>query len=115
MTAMINSAQNYPISSILDIEANVKFVVPKYQREYIWRRRDWEKLFDDIWDNFDGHYLGSIICINRANDAYQTQELELAGGADSRFVESAIPRSGTLFKSHHGIRSMAIMDLSSRK
>ena len=30
---MIKSAQNYPISSILDTEAKVRFVVPKYQRE----------------------------------------------------------------------------------
>jgi hypothetical protein len=31
---MIKSAQNYPVSSILDTEAKVRFVVPKYQREY---------------------------------------------------------------------------------
>lgn len=80
MTVMINSAQNYPISSILDIEANVKFVVPKYQREYTWRRMDWEHLFDDIGDNFVGHFLGSIICINRSDDSFQTQELELVDG-----------------------------------
>jgi uncharacterized protein with ParB-like and HNH nuclease domain len=77
---MIKSAQNYPISSILDTEAKVRFVVPKYQREYVWRKSHWEDLFDDVSTNSAGHFLGSIICINRAEDAYQIQELELVDG-----------------------------------
>jgi len=77
---MINSANNYEISDILKSESDVKYVVPKYQREYVWGRRDWENLFDDIWHNDAGHFLGSIICINRSGDALQTQELELVDG-----------------------------------
>ena len=77
---MIKSAQNYPVSTILDVEANLKYVVPKYQREYVWTKKHWEDLFDDIWDNPAGHFLGSIICINRSDDTYQTQELELVDG-----------------------------------
>jgi len=77
---MIKSAQNYPISSILDTEAKVRFAVPKYQREYVWKKTHWEDLFDDIHTNPAGHFLGSIICINRSDDAYQTQELELVDG-----------------------------------
>ena len=69
---MIKSAQNYPISSILDTEAKVRFVVPRYQREYVWKKTQWEDLFDDIHTNPIGHFLGSIICINRSDDAYQT-------------------------------------------
>jgi len=77
---MIKSAQNYPISNILDTEAKVRFVVPKYQREYVWKKTHWEDLFDDIHTNPAGHFLGSIICINRSDDTYQTQELELVDG-----------------------------------
>ncbi len=77
---MIKSAYNYPISSILDTEAKVRFAVPKYQREYVWKKTHWEDLFDDIDSNPEGYFLGSIICINRADDAYQTQELELVDG-----------------------------------
>jgi uncharacterized protein with ParB-like and HNH nuclease domain len=77
---LIKSAQNYPISSILDTEAKVRFVVPKYQREYIWKKTHWEDLFDDVQSNPAGHFLGSIICINRAEDAYKVQELELVDG-----------------------------------
>jgi uncharacterized protein with ParB-like and HNH nuclease domain len=77
---MIKSAQNYPISSILDTEAKVRFAVPKYQREYVWKKTHWEDLFDDIHTNPAGHFLGSIICINRSDDVCQTQELELVDG-----------------------------------
>jgi uncharacterized protein with ParB-like and HNH nuclease domain len=77
---MIKSAQNYPISTILDTEAKLQFVVPKYQREYVWKKTQWEDLFDDIQDNPTGHFLGSIICINRADDAIQTQLLEVVDG-----------------------------------
>jgi len=58
----------------------VRFAVPKYQREYVWKKTHWEDLFDDIHTNPAGHFLGSIICINRSDDAYQTQELELVDG-----------------------------------
>ena len=77
---MIKSAQNYPVSSILATEAKVRFVVPKYQREYVWKRAQWEDLFDDINANPTGHFLGSIICINHTEDAYKTQELEVIDG-----------------------------------
>jgi|WetSurMetagenome_2_1015567.scaffolds.fasta_scaffold348527_2 hypothetical protein len=33
---MIKSAQNKPVSELLNIEANWKFKVPRYQREYVW-------------------------------------------------------------------------------
>jgi uncharacterized protein with ParB-like and HNH nuclease domain len=77
---MIKSATNYPMSSLLDTEAKVRFVVPKYQREYVWKKTHWEDLFDDIHTNPTGHFLGSIICINRSDDVYETQELELVDG-----------------------------------
>lgn len=77
---MIKSAQNYPISSILNMDEKVRFLVPKYQREYVWRKSNWEELFDDINTNPSGHFLGSIICINRSNDTIGMQELELVDG-----------------------------------
>lgn len=38
--------------------------VPKYQRAYSWETKHWLALYDDINDNVDGHFIGSIICIN---------------------------------------------------
>ena len=77
---MINSANHYTVSDILKTDAPLKYVVPKYQREYIWGKRDWENLFDDVFYNDPGHFLGSIICINRSTDALTLQEMEIVDG-----------------------------------
>ena len=77
---MINSAKDYPISQIFDIETKVVYKIPRYQREYSWSRPQWENLIDDILDNAPGYYLGSIICINPSNDALEVQQLELVDG-----------------------------------
>jgi len=78
---MIKSAQNKPVSELLSVDANWKFKVPRYQREYIWRRDNWEHLFDDLLENPPGYFLGSMICINRSDDTMQAQqELEVVDG-----------------------------------
>ena len=77
---MIKSAQNKPISELLSVDSNWRFLVPRYQREYVWRREDWVNLFDDLWENPPGYFLGSMICINRSDDAMGVQELEVVDG-----------------------------------
>lgn len=77
---MIKSAYNYPISQLFDIESNVVYRVPRYQREYTWGKWEWEKFFDDILENDNGYFLGSIICINQSTDTLSTQELEIVDG-----------------------------------
>ena len=77
---MIKSAQNKPVSELLSVDASWKFKVPRYQREYVWRRNDWENLFDDLLENPPGYFLGSMICINRSDDTMQVQELEVVDG-----------------------------------
>ena len=78
---MINSAKAYPLYEILSTESKIKYVVPKYQREYVWSIQHWEALFNDIAENEEGHFLGSIICINKNNvDTLQIQNLEVVDG-----------------------------------
>ena len=77
---MIKSAQNKPFSELLSVDSNWRFRVPRYQREYVWRRDDWANLFDDLWENPPGYFLGSMICINRSPDTMQIQELEVVDG-----------------------------------
>lgn len=78
---MIKSAINKPVSELLSVDANWKFKVPRYQREYVWRREHWENLFDDLLGNPPGYFLGSMICINRSDDTTQApQELEVVDG-----------------------------------
>lgn len=77
---MIHDAKNYPISQLLDVDANLIYVIPKYQREYSWNRKQWTVLFDDLLENNKGYFLGSIICINQNTDPLQTNRLELVDG-----------------------------------
>ncbi|WP_105245347.1 DUF262 domain-containing protein [Psychrobacter sp. Marseille-P5312] len=77
---MIKSVYNYPVSTLLDIESDVIYVIPRYQREYTWSRIQWDALLDDLLDNELHYFLGSIICINQSQDALAVQELELVDG-----------------------------------
>lgn len=77
---MIQSASNYPLSILFNPDQNLKYIIPKYQREYVWQQHNWEELFDDILEGDKGHFLGSIICINHSTDVLQTLRLELVDG-----------------------------------
>ena len=77
---MIKSVNNYPVSQLFDIETGVVYAVPRYQREYIWGKVQWESLFDDIQENAPGYFLGSIICINQSIDVLDVQKLEVVDG-----------------------------------
>lgn len=77
---MIKSVNNYPVSQLFDIEAGVVYAIPRYQREYTWKKEQWESLFDDVQENDPGYFLGSIICINQTTDTLAVQRLELVDG-----------------------------------
>ncbi len=77
---MIKSVNNYPISTLLDIESHIVYAIPRYQREYKWGKGSWDNLFDDLLINDPNYFLGSIICINQTDDAIGTQQLELVDG-----------------------------------
>lgn len=77
---MIQDAKNRPLSELLDVESKVVYKVPKYQREYTWTNTHWEALFDDLLENDEGYFLGSLICINKSTDALAVQELEIVDG-----------------------------------
>jgi hypothetical protein len=78
---MIKSVNNYPVSQLFDIDANVVYAIPRYQREYTWGISHLENLFDDILENNSGYFLGSIICINQSADVLENpQKLELVDG-----------------------------------
>lgn len=74
------NVNKYPISQMLDPESKIIFEIPKYQREYIWGTRQWEQLFDDLIENNDGYFLGSIICINITHDSINSPKFEVVDG-----------------------------------
>lgn len=67
----INSinVNKYPVSQMFDPDSRVVFEVPKYQREYVWGTREWADLYDDLFENAEGYFLGSIICINTTDNS----------------------------------------------
>jgi hypothetical protein len=50
------------------LHAGNQFVIPVFQRDYVWRERDWERLWEDIESlrESDGpaeHFMGSIVSV----------------------------------------------------
>ena len=59
----------------------VVFRIPRDQREYTWRYKDWENIFDDVMYNPLGYFLGSIIVIDHGhNPETGITELEVIDG-----------------------------------
>jgi uncharacterized protein with ParB-like and HNH nuclease domain len=54
---MIQNVSNKPVSELFSSENQVSYFIPKYQREYIWSKFNWESLFDDIDESAGGHFL----------------------------------------------------------
>lgn len=77
---MIQNTENRPIAQLYSSDHKVTYFIPKYQREYVWGKNNWEALFDDILESNGGHFLGSIICIDEQKDTYKASNLELVDG-----------------------------------
>jgi hypothetical protein len=80
---VIKSVANDPVHKLLSAEDTVVYEIPKYQREYAWTRQQWDELFSDLLEEDDaaaGHFLGTIICINRTANATKENVLELVDG-----------------------------------
>lgn len=59
-------AHDMPFTKLINVDQGARehFHVPKYQREYTWKKWQWEQLLNDIEDNDPGYFMGSIICVN---------------------------------------------------
>ena len=59
-------AHDMPFTKLINVDQGARehFHVPKYQREYTWRKWQWDQLLNDIEDNDPGYFMGSIICVN---------------------------------------------------
>ena len=71
---MIQRTDNLTIAQLLSPENGAIFKVPRYQRQYAWRRREWDDLFDDIRGNDKGYYLGSVIVIDHEGRDLKNKE-----------------------------------------
>ena len=65
-------AHSLPFSKIISSDQGSRehYHVPKYQREYSWGKRDWERLLNDIDENDNGYFMGSVICVREDHDPH---------------------------------------------
>ena len=70
-------AHDMPFTKLINVDQGARehFHVPKYQREYTWRKWQWEQLLNDIEDNDPRYFMGSIICVNEAQSISAGDEL----------------------------------------
>jgi hypothetical protein len=78
--AVIKSANQYPVHTLLSHEGNLMYRVPPFQREYSWQKAQWEDLFEDLIEADGAHFLGTIITLNKTTDAVHSGLLEVIDG-----------------------------------
>lgn len=57
--------------SIYDLFTRKKYLVPRNQRRYVWDKRNWEELFDDIYSSIGKktpHFIGSFVLKDEGRD-----------------------------------------------
>ena len=64
--------------NFITVEGLIK--VPFFQRPYVWDEENWEKLFEDLADNRNYHFLGSIIFKQQNVSTGGTKEVLLIDG-----------------------------------
>jgi uncharacterized protein with ParB-like and HNH nuclease domain len=79
---MIYNTNHYTIADLFKEGGSVRYVIPKFQREYIWAKENWEVMFDDMIEgNGEGNFIGSILCVKDEDAAaLGMQELEVVDG-----------------------------------
>jgi len=86
---LIQSANNYKLSALFSPEEKIHYIVPAYQREYVWGKEEWDHFYDDLYEEED-HFLGSMICINKGKDACGIQPLEVIDGQQRLLTASIL-------------------------
>lgn len=66
---MIEQVTKPAIGELVSSEMPIVFKIPRYQREYTWNHWNWESLYDDLTENPNGYFLGSIIVIDGGHNA----------------------------------------------
>lgn len=69
-------SSEHTLASLIATEgAQWHYHIPRFQREYVWKKYNWSKLLEDIYDNDPGHYMGSVICVHDGQELTPTTEL----------------------------------------
>jgi len=72
------------------LEGSTQLIVPDYQREYSWKKKQWRDLWDDLRAlvmERENHFLGSIVIIE---DQYEDKKIEELVDGQQRISTIAI-------------------------
>ena len=56
-----------------------QYLIPRYQREYVWEEKQWDDLFNDLFKNYrkhidnptiEGHFIGSVVILEEKTGRY---------------------------------------------
>ena len=67
---------NYNLNEILN---DSYYIIPKFQRDYSWKKENWEDLWldiMDIWNYQDQHYMGNVLFKSTANSVKQFEVID---------------------------------------
>lgn len=66
-----------PLTDILTVKR--QYVIPRYQREYVWEKKQWEDLYMDLKSNYlqyiidpskEAHFLGNIVILEEPKEFF---------------------------------------------
>src|SRR5437588_11762956 len=91
-------AANRKISDIFSSGGNIHYVLPHFQREYIWGQEQWETLINDliaVYEDYQPekepeHFLGSVVVINDGTKNGTTPAFKLVYGQQRLITISLI-------------------------
>lgn len=76
---MIRVLEQKTVAQLLP-DDKIIYKIPKYQRKYTWGQNEWDLLFNDLIENEEGYFLGSIIEVALPGSAYGVTYLEVIDG-----------------------------------
>ncbi len=69
------------LHNIFDTTSQVyHYFIPNYQREYAWRKENWDTLLEDMQENPVGHFMGSIISLKQNTNHGHDQIYDIVDG-----------------------------------
>lgn len=62
------------------LKKDMKLEIPYFQRSYVWKENNWEELFDNLIDENQSHFLGSIILKRINTRSGETERFSVIDG-----------------------------------
>lgn len=68
-------AKDVSLLDILNEDNKIEFIIPFFQRSYVWGKENWESILEDLRTN-ENHFLGSLILKYDSKNRYQADVID---------------------------------------